>query len=107
VRLEAVELPEPGPGDVLVETRRSGISVGTERNLVHGEVSWGPFPICTGYQAVGEVERACAETGFEAGDRVYYRDNAELRRPEDASITSASGTHCSKAVADAREARKR
>lgn len=100
VRLEPVELPEPGPGDVLVTTRHSGISVGTERNLLHGEVSWGPFPICTGYQAVGVVERAGAETAFEAGDRVYYRDNADLQRPDGTPIAPTSGTHCSKAVVD-------
>jgi 2-desacetyl-2-hydroxyethyl bacteriochlorophyllide A dehydrogenase len=72
VALEPVALPEPGPGRLLVRTRFSGISTGTEmlayRGLLDPELavderigSLGgtfryPFPY--GYSCVGEVERS-------------------------------------------------
>jgi 2-desacetyl-2-hydroxyethyl bacteriochlorophyllide A dehydrogenase len=72
VALEPVALPEPGPDRLLVRTRYSGISTGTEllayRGLLDPELpvderigSLGgtfryPFPY--GYSCVGEVERA-------------------------------------------------
>jgi 2-desacetyl-2-hydroxyethyl bacteriochlorophyllide A dehydrogenase len=72
VELATVDLPEPGPGRLVVRTLRSGISTGTEllcyRGLLDPEMplderigSLGgtfryPFPY--GYSCVGEVERS-------------------------------------------------
>ena len=72
VALEPVDLPEPGPGRLLVRTRFSGISTGTELLAYRGRLdqelpiderigSLGgtfryPFPY--GYSCVGEVERS-------------------------------------------------
>jgi 2-desacetyl-2-hydroxyethyl bacteriochlorophyllide A dehydrogenase len=72
VELAAVDVPEPGPGHVLVRTLHSGISTGTEllcyRGLVDPDLplderigSLGgsfryPFPY--GYSCVGQVERS-------------------------------------------------
>ncbi|HLM05819.1 MAG TPA: zinc-binding dehydrogenase [Blastococcus sp.] len=72
VELAPVDLPEPGPGSLLVRTRYSGISTGTEllayRGLLDPDLplderigSLGgtfayPFPY--GYSCVGEVERS-------------------------------------------------
>jgi 2-desacetyl-2-hydroxyethyl bacteriochlorophyllide A dehydrogenase len=72
VELAPVDLPEPGPGRLLVRTRYSGISTGTEllgyRGLLDPDLplderigSLGgtfryPFPY--GYSCVGEVERS-------------------------------------------------
>ncbi len=36
--IRAVELPEPGPGDVLVRTRYTGVSRGTEELVFRGGV---------------------------------------------------------------------
>jgi len=94
-----VVLDEPGPSEIGVRTRCSGISIGTELNLLRGAVSWGPYPICTDYQAVGVVEAVGEEvTDFAVGDRVYYRDNQQLRLPDGTEVSPTEGTHCSRAL---------
>ncbi|MDL9978400.1 zinc-dependent alcohol dehydrogenase [Microbacterium sp. ASV49] len=66
--LQAEELPEPQPGEALVETLWTGVSRGTETIVARGEVPDGekdrmrapfqagdfPFPVKYGYLAVGE-----------------------------------------------------
>ena len=47
-----VTLPEPGPEHVVVRTLYSGVSIGTEFALIHNKLSWGPYPLCPGYQGV-------------------------------------------------------
>lgn len=73
--LRTVELAEPGPTDVLVRTRWSGISRGTESLVFRGavpvdqrEAMRSPFqegnfpgPVKYGYLAVGEVESGPAD----------------------------------------------
>ena len=99
--LESVELDDPGPGDLLVRTLSTGVSIGTEFALVRNKISWGPYPLCTGYQGVGVVERAGADVrGFAAGDTVYYRDNRAMRLAGGERVSCVSGTHCSHAVID-------
>ena len=80
VRAEA--LPEPGPGEVLVETRASGISRGTETLVFLGrvppsqhEVMRAPFqaggfdfPLKYGYSSVGVVAAGAPEL---SGHRVF------------------------------------
>jgi threonine dehydrogenase-like Zn-dependent dehydrogenase len=69
--IRPVELPEPGPGDVLVRTLYSGISRGTETLVLRGGVPVSqhdvmrapfqdgdfPWPVKYGYLNVGVVER--------------------------------------------------
>lgn len=99
--LDDVVLPDIGAGQMLVRTLCSGISIGTEFALIRNKISWGPYPLCTGYQGVGVVEEAGADVrGFAAGDRVYYRDNKSLRLANGQAVSSVSGTHCSHAVID-------
>lgn len=73
--IRPVGLPEPGPGDVIVRTTRSGISRGTETLVFRGAVpvdQWtkmrAPFqegdfpgPVKYGYLNVGAVEHGPAE----------------------------------------------
>jgi threonine dehydrogenase-like Zn-dependent dehydrogenase len=68
--IRPVALPEPGPGDVLVRTLRSGVSRGTETLVFRGGVPPGqhasmrapfqegdfPGPVKYGYLSVGAVE---------------------------------------------------
>lgn len=94
-----VVLPDPAPDEMLVRTLWSGVSIGTEFALIRGKLSWGPYPLCTGYQAVGVVEQlGPAVEGFAAGDRVYYRDNRTMAMTDGTPISSVAGTHCSRAV---------
>ena len=66
--IRAVELPGPGPGDVLVRTLRSGVSRGTETLAFRGGVPpRAPFqegdfpaPVKYGYLNVGTVEQGPA-----------------------------------------------
>ena len=55
VEIEARERPEPGPEEVLVETRRSLVSTGTELALLTGAYQRGTFPFVPGYSNVGRV----------------------------------------------------
>ncbi|MFW5415634.1 NAD(P)-binding protein [Nocardiopsis sp. CNT-189] len=68
--IRAVELPEPGPGEVLVRTRYTGVSRGTEELVFRGGVPESqhramrapfqegefPGPVKYGYLSVGTVE---------------------------------------------------
>jgi len=97
--LKEVELPDPGAGEMAVRTLYSGVSIGTEFALIRNKISWGPYPICTGYQGVGVVERVGKDLdGFSVGDRVYYRENPDMKLFDGASVSSVSGTHCAHAV---------
>jgi len=99
-----VILPDPGPGHLLVRTRYSGVSIGTEFALIRNKLSWGPYPICTGYQGVGVVEYVGGEvSGFRVGDRVYYRDNKHISLADGRKVSAVSGVHCSAAVIDPKD----
>lgn len=97
--LRAVRLPDPAPDQVAIRTHFSGVSIGTEFALIRGKLSWGPYPLCTGYMATGVIEAAGAQVeGFAVGDRVYVRGNDALTGADGARISSVSGTHCSRIV---------
>ncbi|MBD3174491.1 MAG: zinc-binding dehydrogenase [Armatimonadia bacterium] len=99
--LREVDIGEPGPGQALIRTLYTGVSIGTEFALIRGRISWGPFPICTGYQGVGVVEALGPELdGFQVGDKVYYRGHQGPMRTEDGqTVSTVAGTHCSHLIA--------
>src|SRR5437879_1516014 len=75
IRIESFELPRPGPRDILVRTRLTQVSAGTEVNAIRARRSGVPtgevanLPL--GYTSVGTVEAVGTEvTGFVPGDRV-------------------------------------
>jgi len=75
-RLEVrpVALRDPGSEDVLVRTRWSGVSTGTERLLWTGRMPPFPglgYPLIPGYEAVGTVVRAGPDSGFAGGETVF------------------------------------
>ncbi len=97
--LAEVILPDPKPNQVVVRTLWSGVSIGTEFALVRNKISWGPYPICTGYQAVGIVaSKGDAVTRFGIGDRVFYRYNRSIILTNGQKITPTLGAHCQHAV---------
>ncbi|MCP4645290.1 MAG: zinc-binding alcohol dehydrogenase [bacterium] len=99
--LRDVELPDPGDTDMKVRALCSGVSIGTEFALIRNKISWGPYPLCTGYQAVGMVEECgSAVKGFTPGDVVYYRDNRPMVLPDGQAVSPVTGTHCSYALID-------
>jgi 2-desacetyl-2-hydroxyethyl bacteriochlorophyllide A dehydrogenase len=98
--LERVELGRrpvvaPGPGEVLIHTDYSGVSVGTELYAAHGKNTiWGPTPFTPGYQGIGTVVALGegADGELSVGDSVaafstdgthgaYFTAPAELTHP--------------------------
>ena len=72
--LGSVSLTDPGPDDLVVEVRHSGISTGTEKLFWSGQMPPFPgmgYPLVPGYEAAGEVVEAGARTGFKPGDTVF------------------------------------
>ena len=75
-RLALVELPldEHMAGDVVVETRWSGVSAGTEKLLFTGRMPTFPgmgYPLVPGYESVGTVVSAGPESGVSVGAQVF------------------------------------
>jgi 2-desacetyl-2-hydroxyethyl bacteriochlorophyllide A dehydrogenase len=99
--LQPLTLPEPGAGEVVVRTLYSGVSIGTEFALIRKKISWGPYPLCTGYQSVGVVEASdCAD--FSVGTLVYCRDGKPGHLADGTPVSNVCGTHCSHLVIDPR-----
>jgi 2-desacetyl-2-hydroxyethyl bacteriochlorophyllide A dehydrogenase len=97
--LQPVILPDPGAGRVVVRTLYSGVSIGTEFALIRKKISWGPYPLCTGYQSVGVVEWSdCAD--FPTGTRVYCRDGQGGTLADGTPVSNVAGTHCSHLAID-------
>ena len=78
VEIREMALPEPGPGQVGVQTMFSGISQGTERWALTGRYHQfatnpsGSYPCSPGYQASGVVDAVGpGVTSLREGDRVF------------------------------------
>jgi len=74
LRLRTLPLTAPEAGDLVVDIAWSGISTGTERLLYDGAMPPFPgmgYPLVPGYESVGRVVTAAAETGYAPGDAVF------------------------------------
>ncbi|MBQ0930321.1 chlorophyll synthesis pathway protein BchC [Ideonella sp. 3Y2] len=74
LQLERLALSPRGEDDLLVEVEWSGISTGTERLLWSGRMPPFPgmgYPLVPGYESVGRVAEAGADSAFRPGDRVF------------------------------------
>jgi len=68
------EIPEPGPGEVLIQVMASGIC-GTDLHIYRGEYL-GDYPIIPGHEFSGIVTAAGRQvTRFKVGDRVAVEPN--------------------------------
>jgi len=75
-RVSLTRLPVAAPenDDVVIATRWSGVSTGTERLLFTGRMPDFPgmgYPLVPGYETVGEIVEAKPETGFRVGQTVF------------------------------------
>jgi threonine dehydrogenase-like Zn-dependent dehydrogenase len=75
IRIESFELPRPGPRDILVRTRLTQVSAGTEVNAIRARRSGAPLGVAAdvplGYTSVGTVEAVGSEVrGLAPSDRV-------------------------------------
>jgi 3-hydroxyethyl bacteriochlorophyllide a dehydrogenase len=74
LKLASLLLDEPGPADVVIETRWSGVSAGTEKLLYSGRMPFFPglgYPLVPGYESVGLVVGAGPESGLSVGANVF------------------------------------
>jgi 3-hydroxyethyl bacteriochlorophyllide a dehydrogenase len=74
LRLSRVGLATPGADDVVVDIAWSGISTGTEKLLWSGRMPPFPgmgYPLIPGYESVGRVREAGANSGLAGGDLVF------------------------------------
>ena len=72
--LRELDLPAPGPGEVLVDVEFTGISTGTEKLLWHGDMPPFPgmgYPLVPGYETVGRVAACGPGTRRQPGERVF------------------------------------
>ena len=101
VAMSEIQLPDPRPQDLVVQTLASGVSVGTERWALIGKRSEIRFPNIPGYMGIGEVIEAGAEAkkrGYREGQLVNF-GVSRLLPPW--GPNSWMGTHLSDAVVDA------
>ena len=69
LRIEEVELADPGPGEVLVRIRAAGLCH-SDLSAINGDRPW-PMPIVIGHEAAGEVvEVGNGVTDLAPGDHV-------------------------------------
>src|SRR5260221_1180712 len=70
LELDTLPVPQPGPGEVLVQTRVCGID-GTDLKLLNGFGYTPTLPFVMGHEIAGVIS-AVGEgvTGFQVGDRV-------------------------------------
>ena len=67
LRAERVPVPQPGPGQVLIEVAACGVCR-TDLHVVDGDLSEGKYPLVPGHEIVGRIVRGA--TRFAAGARV-------------------------------------
>ena len=100
LRLDDVDTPKPGPGEVLVRIHAAGVC-GTDLHILDGMIKPDPYPMTLGHEAAGVVESA--GEGCQAATRGPRRDlqqdllRAVRAMPARAARTSATTSPTSSA----------
>lgn len=69
LRLDDVDTPKPGRGEVLVRIHAAGVC-GTDLHILDGMIKPDPYPMTIGHEAAGVVEAAGEDVALASGDRV-------------------------------------
>ena len=105
VQIQRVEIRPPAPGEVLVRTRWSGISGGTELLAYRGELDQSleldetigslegtfRYPFAYGYGCVGEVDRSGAEGPAEGSTVFAFHPHQDLFTAPAADVVAVEG----------------
>jgi S-(hydroxymethyl)glutathione dehydrogenase/alcohol dehydrogenase len=78
-RLEEVGIDEPGPGEVLVRMKASGIC-GSDLHVLHGTSNAGAFPCVLGHEGAGVIEAVGAGVALPLGTAVIISMGASCGR---------------------------
>ena len=71
VRLEEVQLGDPGPGEVIARLEASAMHI-ADIKLVQGiDALRRPLPVTPGFEGVGSVVETGPDSGYAAGERVF------------------------------------
>jgi 2-desacetyl-2-hydroxyethyl bacteriochlorophyllide A dehydrogenase len=94
VALDSVAIPEPGPGEAIVQAGYTCISPGTELRCLAGTLAEArPYPFIPGYSLAGTVISRGRDCRFREGQRVWCTGTAR------ASVDLTWGGHTSHALA--------
>jgi bacteriochlorophyllide a dehydrogenase len=96
VELRSVELPDPGEGEVLMETIYSCVSPGTEMRCLSGKQGDAKFPFVPGYAAVGRVLKRGEGVTIPEGTVAFFMGTAYA-----GDLNIAWGSHMSNIVCNA------
>ncbi len=80
--LNHVAFKTPQAGDLIVESKFSGISTGTERLLWEGKMPEFPgmgYPLVPGYETVGEIVEVIGESPYKVGQSVFVPGSANYK----------------------------
>ncbi|MEA2579730.1 MAG: alcohol dehydrogenase, propanol-preferring [Actinomycetota bacterium] len=69
LRLDDVDTPTPGRGEVLVRIHAAGVC-GTDLHILDGMIKPDPYPMILGHEAAGAVESVGDDVSLQPGDRV-------------------------------------
>jgi propanol-preferring alcohol dehydrogenase len=69
LRIEDVETPKPGPGEVLVRIEAAGVC-GTDLHILDGMIKPDPYPMILGHESAGVVEAVGDGVSLGVGERV-------------------------------------
>lgn len=94
--IKDVILKDPLDDQIVIKTKYTGVSIGTEFAFIRNKLTGNAYPLCTGYMGTGIVESVGSEIdNFTIGDKVYFRGNESFKLIDGTPVSSVSGGHCS------------
>ena len=70
-----IDVGSPSADQILTRTLLTGVSTGTETRIFRGKQHGQQFPLIPGYENLGEVIEAGADSGFQRGQRAFIRNH--------------------------------
>ncbi|MBN2001654.1 zinc-binding dehydrogenase [candidate division KSB1 bacterium] len=72
VELGQINVPDPGPDEILIRTLYTAVSTGKETRVLEGREHGAEFPLVPGYENVGEIFKAGENVDLATGQLVFY-----------------------------------